>query len=307
MRVAAIDVGTNTTRLLIAETTSSPQRYRDLDRQLRFTRLGQGVDSDRTIKPEAIRRTLDAISAYCAICGEVGVERIRLAATSAMRDARNRGDFVGPAREIAGVEPEILEGDAEAALSFRGAVDDLEPGNYAVCDIGGGSTELIAGSSSDFDDGTVAISLDIGSVRLSERLLRSDPPTSEELGTLTSEITRALADADGMIAKAEPKRFVGVAGTVTSLAALQLGLKVYDAARTHHFRLSRGAVEGLYTRLSQITTRAREKLPAMPPGRADVIVAGSCILLTVMERWWFDEVIVSERDILDGLVLEMIG
>lgn len=307
MRVAAIDVGTNTTRLLIAETTSSPERYRDLDRQLRFTRLGQGVDADRKIKAEAIRRTLDAISAYCAICGEVGVERIRLAATSAMRDASNRDDFVGPARELAGVEPEIIDGEVEAALSFRGAVDDLDPGSYAVCDIGGGSTELITGSSLDSSGAPMGISLDIGSVRLTERLLPSDPPTSEELGALASEVTNALADADGIIAKAEPSKFVGVAGTVTSLAALQLGLKVYDPARTHHFRLSRIAAESLYTRLSQLTTRAREKLPAMPKGRADVIVAGSCILLTMMERWSFDEVIVSERDILDGLVLEMIG
>jgi exopolyphosphatase/guanosine-5'-triphosphate,3'-diphosphate pyrophosphatase len=264
------------------------------------------VDADKTIKPEAIRRTLDAISSYCAICGEVGVERIRLATTSAVRDARNRDTFLGAAGEIAGVEPEILDGVTEARLSFDGAVSDLNPGTYVICDIGGGSTELFVGSVPKAAQGTVGLSINIGSVRLTERHIHGDPPTDDELDALAADLSDALGAADELMPPKGEASLIGVAGTVTSLAALHLGLKAYDPNRTHHSRLSRRKVEELSDRLSRLPLRAREKLSGMPPGRADVIVAGARILLGVMERWSFNEVIVSERDILDGLVLEMI-
>jgi exopolyphosphatase/guanosine-5'-triphosphate,3'-diphosphate pyrophosphatase len=307
MRVAAIDVGTNTTRLLVAETTSNFVGYRELDRKLTFTRLGEGVDSDQLIKPEAMKRTLDAISAYCAEAGELSVGAIKVATTSAVRDAKNRDDFVGAVAKITGVKPEIVKGEREGRLSFDGAVADLEPGEYLVCDIGGGSTEFFFGSTRDKADAPRTISLDIGSVRLTERILKSDPPKPEELTHLEATIDKSLARVDRAIPNAADGSFVGVAGTITSLAALQLELKKYDPAKTHHFRLGVKHVEELYSRLMSMPVKERERMPALPPGRADVIVAGTAILLMSMRKWSFDQVIVSEHDILDGMVLELIA
>lgn len=308
MRLAAIDVGTNTTRLLVAETARTHGRYHDLSRRLQFTRLGQGVDSAGKINPEAMKRTLDAIGAYAAECGEFGVKRLRLGTTSAVRDASNRDEFLQAAERLAGVEPEVLEGTKEAELSFVGAVSDLEPGRYLVCDIGGGSTEFFLGSTiSDELEGRASISLDVGSVRLTERFFAHDPPTPEELEKLTEEVGAALQEARSVVRDVSSAKLVGVAGTVTTLASLHLGQLEYDATKTHHLRLATSDVKQMYTKLSRMTVAARRELKAMPPGRADVIVAGAAIFDLVMSTWSFTEAIVSERDILDGLVLGLIG
>lgn len=303
LRVAAVDVGTNTTRLLVAE--AAPGGYRDLDRRLLFTRLGQGVDARGEIAPEAIERTLRALAEFCAVSGEFGVERLRVAGTSALRDAANREAFLRGAARLAGVEPEVLSGDDEARLSFLGATRELGPGRYLVCDIGGGSTEFVLGDS----NGQVAgrISLDIGSVRLTERHLASDPAATEEVLLMEGAIDAALEAADGAVPGAGEATFVGVAGTVTSLAAMRLGLDRYDPSRTHHLRLRRTEVDDLYRRLAGMALEERRRIPGLDPGRADVIVAGASILSRAMARWEFGRVVVSEKDILDGLVLEMLG
>lgn len=312
MRVAAIDIGTNTTRLLVAE-ASSILRYRDLDRRLLFTRLGQGVDSSGRITPEALSRTLDAIGEFCAVCGEYGVKKLRLAATSAVRDASNRAEFLSAAGALAGVEPELLGGGREAALSFRGAVIDLEPGRYLVCDIGGGSTEFCLGSTLALEAPYLlpaperpGVSVDLGSVRLTERHLVSDPASALEIARLEAEIDKMLEQVDEALTAVAGARLVGVAGTVTSLAAIRLGLEIYDPVRTHLLRLSNHDVDRLYRSLAGMTLPERRAFPSLPEGRADVIVAGAAILWRVMARWDFPEVIVSEKDILDGLVLEIL-
>lgn len=302
MRLAAIDVGTNTTRLLVAETKRGG--YRDLDRRLVFTRLGEGVDATKKLAPAAIERTLRAIADYCSVAGDFAVTKLRVAATSAVRDALNQQEFLSAARTIAGVDPEALTGDQEARLSFLGAVSDLPTGDYLVCDIGGGSTELVLGSS---DKGVFASkSLDIGAVRLTERFLRSDPPAPGELETMESNIDNALDDAGQTFSQAGRAQFVGVAGTITTLAALKIGLTKYNPERTHHLALTLGEVDRLYRMLASMTLAERKRLRALPQGRADVIVAGAAILYRCMLRWSFSESITSERDILDGLILEMI-
>ncbi len=309
MRVAAIDVGTNTTRLLVAELRAGS--YRELDRRLAFTRLGERVDASRRLQPDAIERTVEAIADFCAVAGELGVQRLRLAGTSALRDAANREEFVEVASRVIGGEPEILSGTREAELSFAGAVHDLGPGRYLVTDIGGGSTELVAGDpggvqSAGGPDGLDgAVSLDIGSVRLTERHLRSDPPSTEELSALETSIDRALDEVETKIPRMGQARLVGVAGTVTSLAAMRLGLEIYDPAKTHGLTLELGEVTQLYRGLAHMAIQQRRRIAALPPGRADVIVAGASILVRIMARWSFAEIVCSEKDILDGLVLEM--
>lgn len=303
MRLAAIDVGTNTTRLLVVENTA--EGHRDLDRRLLFTRLGGGVDAEETISAEAIRRTLGAVAEFCAVCGDFGVGQLRIAGTSALRDASNREEFLRGVRELAGVEPEVLSGGEEARLSFLGVTSDLPPGRWLVCDIGGGSTEFVLGTSG--DEPEVRLSLDVGSVRLTERFLRSDPLAAEELLLMEAAVDDALEKAARDLSGAGGARLVGVAGTVTSLAAVHLGLRAYDPARTHHLRLSRSSVDLLYHRLASMSLDERLEIPSLPEGRADVIVAGASILVRAMEKWSFEEVTVSEEDILDGLVLEMLG
>lgn len=310
MRVAAIDIGTNTARLLVAE-ESGGGNYRDLDRRLIFTRLGQGVDAAGAINDDAMKRTLGAIAEFSAVCGEFEVARVRVAATSAVRDASNRSMFLEAARTLTGVDSEVLTGSDEARLSYIGAVADLEPDFYLVCDIGGGSTEYVLGSSSEPGGAggptdIEAVSIDIGSVRLTERHLRHDPPEEEELTKLETEIDEALDVAAAGVARASEAILVGVAGTVTSLAALSLKLRTYEPHKTHLSRLTEAQVRRLYRRLALMTLDERKRLPGLPAGRADVIVAGSAILLRSMERWSFAEVIVSEKDILDGLVMEVL-
>jgi exopolyphosphatase/guanosine-5'-triphosphate,3'-diphosphate pyrophosphatase len=301
-RVAAIDVGTNSTRLLVAEEQAGG--FRSLDRRMTITRLGQGVQSRHVLAPEALQRTLATIADYAAACGEYGVTKIRVTGTSAVRDAHNRDEFFDGVRKLTGTEPELLTGDAEARATFLGTLSDLdEPGPVLVVDIGGGSTELITGTGE--PEGIV--SLDIGCVRMLEKHLHSDPPTPEELDTLRSEVTELLVGARAMLDVPPGARMIGVAGTVTQLATLKAGIPVYDPDVNHHSVLSHGDVRRLARRLASVPYEKRKAIKGLEPGRVDVIVAGAAILQCVMEVFDAAEVLVSEKDILDGLVLELLA
>jgi exopolyphosphatase/guanosine-5'-triphosphate,3'-diphosphate pyrophosphatase len=313
VRVAAIDAGTNTTRLLVAEVQEDgpTPRLTDVERRLIFSRLGEGVDATGRLSPRGIKATTAAIAEFVDRSRELGAGRIRIAGTSAVREAANGEELLAAVKEATGLDIEVLTGEAEAALSFAGATEDLPGGRYLVCDIGGGSTELAAGRK----DGTLegpaaiegAISLKLGVVRLTERHLAHDPPTQEELDSLEADIDRTLQAANEELPDPSSAGFVGVAGTVTSLAAINLGLKRYDPRLVHGSELTRDDVAGLYHRLARMSLAEREALPALPPGRADVIVAGCAILTRVMARWSFPAVRVSEKDILDGLALELVA
>ena len=297
-RLASIDVGTNSVRLYVAETDGA--RLRQLDRDLIITRLGRGVDETKQLAAEPLKRTLDAIGRYHTRALELDVERIRIAATSAVRDATNRDAFFDGVREATGLDAEVLTGDEEARLSFLGATSELSEGApYLVLDIGGGSTEFVVGDR----EPEAWVSMDIGSVRLTERHLRSDPPAESEVAAVVAEADAAV-EAAKMIVGTVAATLVGLAGTITTMAAIALELRGYDHDAIHQARLSLDQVRSADRRLREMTTEARRSLPAMPPGREDVIVAGSTILRRVMEGFGFPEVLVSEADILDGLVLD---
>lgn len=301
MRAAAIDVGTNSTRLLVAE--ECPGGFRPLERRLRITRLGQDVDRRRVLSPEALRRTLAVVADYAAVCGEYGVEALRVTGTSAVRDAANKDDFLRGVAALTGVRPEILTGEQEGFATFTGAVSDLAgPGPFVVVDIGGGSTELIYGDTAPEH----IVSLDIGCVRMLEKHIGSDPPRPAELEAVRSEADARLAEAAGKLGAPAGTRLIGVAGTVTQLAALKSGTRVYDPEVTHHMVLSHGDVRRLLRRLASLPLERRKRVRALEEGRADVIVPGAVILLAVMEAFDAPEVTVSEKDILDGLILEML-
>jgi exopolyphosphatase/guanosine-5'-triphosphate,3'-diphosphate pyrophosphatase len=298
-RLAAIDVGTNSVRLYVAG--SAGDGFRQLDRDLIITRLGRGVDETKRLGEEPLRRTLDAIGRYHARALELGAERVRIAATSAVRDATNRDAFFDGVREATGLQAEVLSGDDEARLSFLGATSELDGGApYLVLDIGGGSTEFVAGDR--YPDAW--ISIDVGSVRLTERHVRSDPPSAEEVQALAADADAAVERAKGIVGT-DARTLVGLAGTITTIAAIALGLEGYDRDAIHHARLKVDQVRAVDETLRGMTVEGRRSLPAMPPGREDVIVAGSTILLRVMEGLGFEEVLVSEADILDGLVLDL--
>ena len=302
MRVAAIDVGTNSARLLVAE--EQPGGFRSIDRRMVITRLGQGVDRSRVLAPEALDRTLKTIAEYAATCGELGVKKLRVTGTSAVRDARNREEFFEGVRLLTGTEAELLTGEEEARATFLGTLSDLtEPGPVVVVDIGGGSTELIVGTGVP----ERLVSLDVGCVRLFEKHLESDPPSKEEIESLRAEVDGLLAGVTDQLAVPRGARLIGVAGTVTQLATLKAGSPVYDPDVTHHSVLSHGDVRTLARRLESLTIGQRKRITGLEPGRADVIVAGAEILLAVMEAFDTPEVLVSERDILDGLVIELLG
>ncbi|HEY7874787.1 MAG TPA: Ppx/GppA phosphatase family protein [Actinomycetota bacterium] len=301
MRVAAIDVGTNSTRLLVAE--ASADGFRPLDRRMTITRLGEGVDRRRAFVPEALERTLATIAEYAAACGEYSVERLRVTGTSAVRDARNRDAFFEGVRTLTGADPEVLSGEAEAAATFLGTISDLpDAADVLVVDIGGGSTELIAGRTTP----ERLVSLDLGCVRMFEKHLHGDPPAAEELAALRAEVTAALGDVRERLAVPAGARMVGVAGTVTQLATLNAGLPVYDPDVTHHAVLSHGDVRRLARRLETLPYEKRSRVKGLEPGRVDVIVAGAEILTCVMETFDAAEILVSERDILDGLVIQLL-
>jgi exopolyphosphatase/guanosine-5'-triphosphate,3'-diphosphate pyrophosphatase len=302
MRVAAIDVGTNSTRLLVAEERQGG--YRSIDRRMVITRLGEGVDRRRVLSPEPLARTLATIADYAATCGELGVEQLRVTGTSAVRDAHNRDEFFEGVRRLTGTEPEMLSGETEARATFLGAVSDLaEPGPFLIIDIGGGSTELIVGS----EQAERIVAIDIGCVRMLEKHLHSDPPTAGELESMRAEVLGAFQEVTSELDVPRGFRMIGVAGTVTQLAILKAGVPVYDPDVSHHSVLSHGDVRMLSRRLSSLPYDARKRVKGLEPGRVDVIVAGAEILLCAMETFDAAEVLVSEKDILDGLVLELLA
>lgn len=302
MRVAAIDTGTNSTRLLVAEEHAGG--FRTLERRMVITRLGEGVDRRRVLAPEALKRTLATIADYAAACGEYGVERIRVTGTSAVRDAMNRNEFFEGVERLTGRPPELLTGDTEARTTFLGVRADLPAAEtILVVDIGGGSTELIYGAR----EPESLVSLDIGCVRLFEKYLESDPPTRDEIDALRAEVLEALEAFSDTVRVMPASLLVGVAGTVSQLATLKSGSLVYDSDITHHMVMTHGDVRLLAKRLESLSYAQRKRVTGLDPGRADVIVAGAEILLCVMEAFDFAEVMVSEKDILDGLVIQLIA
>ena len=300
-RVGAVDIGTNSVRLLVADVhgTGRDANLETLDRRMRITRLGQGVDSTGALAPDAIARTVAVLREYRSALDEYGATRVRATATSAARDASNRDEFFTAARE-AGIEPELLSGEEEAALSFLGATADLDaPAPYLVVDIGGGSTEFVLGTS----EPAGLISVNIGCVRITEQFLHSDPPAPEELSNAVAVVRDYIADVERAIpGVAEAVTLVGLAGTVTTVAAVEMGLPEYDRDRIHHFRLTKAAVEDVFRTLATESAADRRHNPGLEADRVDVIVGGVAVLATVLRTFGFDELLVSEEDILDGLV-----
>ena len=299
MRVAAVDIGTNSTRLLVADLDGPAAPLHTVDRRTRITRLGQGVHANRALHPDAIERTVAVLHEYRAALDEHGVERVRMTATSASRDAANRNEFFDAAEAAIGARPELISGEEEARLEFSGATAGLtEPAPFLVLDVGGGSTELIVGT--DTPEGL--ISVDIGCVRLTEQFLGSDPPSPEELSQAVSIVRDHLADVDRELpAAAGAKTLVGCAGTVWTMAAVEIGADPEDSGRIDQFRLTRAAAEDVFRTLATEPIEQRRHNPGLEPGRVDVIVGGAIVVVTVMRHFHFDELLVSEADILDGL------
>jgi exopolyphosphatase/guanosine-5'-triphosphate,3'-diphosphate pyrophosphatase len=272
-----------------------------------ITRLGQGVDASGRLRPEALERTFVALRTYRSIMDAEGVRRARLVATSAVRDAANGEAFLLPAAEIVGAPAELLSGQEEGRLSYAGATSDFPQvdATVVVLDIGGGSTEIVTKVAGEI----LAVSLDIGCVRLTERILRADPPTAKEMAAAVRaigvELDRAAAAIPALVSEGRPLRLVGLAGTVSTLASLELGLADYDRDQIHHAVVTMEAVARWCDVLSAESVAERARRPGLPPGRQDVIVGGALVLREVMARFDLPECIVSEADILDGLVASM--
>jgi exopolyphosphatase / guanosine-5'-triphosphate,3'-diphosphate pyrophosphatase len=270
-----------------------------------ITRLGKGVDKSGRLDPEAIERVLAVLRDYRAVMDEHGVTKVRITATSAARDASNREEFFGPAQEIIGTAPELLSGEQEARLSFAGATAELDPhdGPFLVCDIGGGSTEFIVGST----EPEAARSLDIGCVRLTEQFLHGDPPTAEELSNAVGSVRDDIEQMRFNLPELNyGRRLVGLAGTVSAVAAVEQGLHTYDRDKIHHFVLTKAAAEDVFRTLATEALADRIHNPGLERERADVIVGGCVVLVCVMRVFGFDECLVSEADILDGLVASLL-
>jgi exopolyphosphatase/guanosine-5'-triphosphate,3'-diphosphate pyrophosphatase len=358
-RVAAIDCGTNSIRLLVAEANRETGEIKDLDRRMKIVRLGQDVDRTGRLAPEALERTFAACREYAEVIRELGAEKVRFVATSASRDAENRDEFVRGVRDILGVEPEVISGDDEAEYSFTGATkelagrDDLDQ-PYLVVDIGGGSTEFVVGSEHAHPSPTTTLnrgpagrshdpsptttlnrgpagrshdpsptttlnrgpagrshvlaarSVDIGCVRMTERhLVRdgqvSDPPAPDQIAAIRADIAAALDLAAETVPLERARTLVGLAGSVTTVAAIALGLREYDSSAIHHSRIGVDQVREITGRLLTSTHAERAAIPVLHPGRVDVIGAGALVLLMIMERVGAEQVVVSEHDILDGI------
>jgi exopolyphosphatase/guanosine-5'-triphosphate,3'-diphosphate pyrophosphatase len=297
VRVAAVDCGTNSIRLLVADVGGRTKR--DVHREMRVVRLGQDVDRTGQLAPAAIERTRVALVDYAFTCRSLSVERLRMVATSASRDVRNRGAFTSMVRSVLGVEPQVISGSEEAALSFDGATRGLDPtdGPFLVIDVGGGSTELVLGTS----DVEAALSVDVGSVRLTERHLHDDPPTAAQVAAARADVDAALARVRRAVPVEKARTVVGLAGSVTTVAALALELTAYDSDRIHLSRIAAEAVQSVAATLLAMTSRQRAELAVVHPGRVDVIAAGALVLATVVDRLGISEVLISESDILDGI------
>ncbi|MEU3279654.1 Ppx/GppA phosphatase family protein [Streptomyces antibioticus] len=311
-RVAAVDCGTNSIRLLVADCDPATGELTELDRRMTIVRLGQGVDRTGRLAPEALDRTFAACREYAAVIKEHGARRLRFVATSASRDAENRDEFVRGVLDILGVEPEVISGDQEAEFSFTGATRELAGRQdltrpYLVVDIGGGSTEFVVGDSAV----RAARSVDIGCVRMTERhLVRdgvvTDPPAPEQIAAIRADIEAALDLAEKTVPLREAHTLVGLAGSVTTISAIAQNLPAYDSSVIHHSRVSRTQVREITDRLLHSTHAERTTIGALHPGRVDVIAAGALILLALMERTAAQEVVVSEHDILDGIAWSVV-
>ncbi|MGI5286835.1 exopolyphosphatase [Nonomuraea polychroma] len=309
MRVAAVDCGTNSVRLLIADV--GDELIDDVERRMEIVRLGQGVDRTGRLAPDALERTFKSMRSYKELIERHGAVATRVVATSATRDAANRHEFVDGVREIFGVEPEVVSGAEEAELSFVGATKGLlrlSPETevpqgplppYLVVDIGGGSTEFVLGS----EHAEAALSVDIGCVRLTERHLKDagDPPSAPALEAVVADIEAALDRVEAEVPVQRAHTLVGLAGSVTTVAGVALDLPAYDPARIHHSRISAQQVHDVTRRLLAMTHGERAAVPVMHPGRVDVIGAGALILDRIVRRFAFSQVVVSEHDILDGI------
>ena len=314
-RVAAIDCGTNSIRLLVADVDVAAGTLTDLDRRMEVVRLGAGVDRTGRLAPDALARALDAARRYGRLCSELGAERIRFVATSATRDAENRQDFVDGVRGALGVEPEVVGGQEEAELSFRGATSTLagkHPGPFLIVDLGGGSTEVVLGTRSP----VASWSMDVGCVRLTERHLHDDPPTPAQIAAASADVGSALDAAGAVVPFGRTATLVGLAGTVTTVTAHALRLRSYDAARIDGARLRADAVLAACADLLGRTRAERAALPFMHPGRVDVIGAGALVWSDVVARVRADvavaggrlsHVVTSEHDILDGIAWSIAG
>ncbi|WP_275938329.1 Ppx/GppA phosphatase family protein [Mycobacteroides salmoniphilum] len=312
LRVGAVDCGTNSIRLLISDIDDSG-RLTDVHREMRIVRLGQGVDATGEFAPEAIARTRVALGAYAELMNSLGVERVRMVATSAARDVSNRETFFAMTAEllasvVPGAVAEVITGTEEAALSFAGAVGELDPavGPYVVVDLGGGSTETVIG-----DTGGVkaSFSADIGCVRLTERCLHSDPPTADEIAAAREVVRAQLARTFDAVPVEQARTWVGVAGTFTTLAALAHRLDVYDPAAIHLSRVPLGRLSEVTSELIAMPRAQRAALGPMHEGRVDVIGGGSIVVQELARelsgRAGITELVVSEHDILDGIAMSL--
>ncbi|MEU5991827.1 Ppx/GppA phosphatase family protein [Spirillospora sp. NPDC047418] len=313
-RVAAIDCGTNSVRLLIADIEPGEDggRLTDVERRMEIVRLGEGVDETGRLSPAALERTFTAMHGYAELIERHGSRaghgpiKTRVVATSATRDAANRSDFVRGVVEIFGVVPEVISGDEEAELSFLGAtreLAELRPARpYLVVDIGGGSTEFVLGSST----AGASRSIDIGCVRMTERHLKDDPPSPEQISNAAGDIDAALATVRERVPVDEARTLVGLAGSVTTVAGIALDLPEYDASRIHLSRITATQVHEVTRRLLHATRAERAEFGVMHPGRVDVIGAGALILDRIMREYGFGAVVVSEHDILDGIAWSLL-
>jgi exopolyphosphatase / guanosine-5'-triphosphate,3'-diphosphate pyrophosphatase len=330
-RVAAIDCGTNSIRLLIADINSRAGGIErsaddcgesvplaDVEREMRIVRLGEGVDRTGRLSEAALDRTMIALREYAGLIAAASPAAVRMVATSATRDAANSREFTDRVVEVLGVPPEVISGDEEARLSFTGATRELAgtalaadggcPPPYLVTDIGGGSTEFVLGGAA-ADGADVEVSgrsVNIGCVRLTERHLHTDPPRPAEIAATTADIDAALDQAAASVPVGKASTLVGLAGSVTTVAGIALGLPGYDSARIHHSRLSARRVHEIAVDLLGMTRAERAAIPVMHPGRVDVIGAGALILDRIMTRFDFAEVLVSEHDILDGIAWSLV-
>ncbi len=335
-RVAAVDCGTNSLRLLLADVDPGRAELTDVTRRMEIVRLGQGVDRTGRLAPEALARTIAVLRDYADIIAGSGAQAVRMVATSATRDADNAAEFVRLVKEVLGVAPEVLTGAEEAMLSFTGATAELaagpDRGPFLVADIGGGSTEFVLGLPRGDDPpqtppapgGTHppvpplggagrpsepprAISVNVGCVRMTERHLRGDPPADQEVAAATADIDAALEEVAAAVPVRQARTLVGLAGSVTTVAAIAMGLPAYDAARIHHARVSAADVHAVALSLLAQTRTERAAIGVMHPGRVDVIGGGALVLDRIMERFGFGEVLVSEHDILDGMAWSLAG
>jgi exopolyphosphatase/guanosine-5'-triphosphate,3'-diphosphate pyrophosphatase len=311
--VAAIDCGSNSTRLLIA--TGTGAGVHTVQRSMEITRMAQGVDASGRLDSDAIARVVATLTRYRRAIDDAGIDpsaaTVRIAATSAARDAANRDEFFDAAEQVVGVRPELLSGTDEARLSFTGATADLDPalGPFLVVDIGGGSTEFVFGSVAADHTATIAgsLSADMGCVRVTERFLSADPPAPEELSAALSVIDLHIDDVLREVPEAPTAAtLVGLAGTVSAAAAIEQGLISYDRDAIHHFVLTKAAVEDVFRTVATEALADRIHNPGLERERADVIVGGMCVLVQIMRRLGFTQCLVSEADILDGLAMSLL-